>query len=313
LAAGVSLTLYFGIRFAKRPSVLTSTFGVTVFNWKTVTLPWASITDVVLTPATRLRRRGWVPGIVQRGGQVLPVAFAAFLPSGPQAQGAAPDMPVAGGVSEVPALIRRGLDAHNRVAAQPAGTVPAAVANWADVGRSPLELPPTDGRPWASDRLAISREWVAFKEVTGKVPWNVIPYATVSSVRVTAGGGMAISRPDGLGVVIDKTVLASLAACDFLAAGLRANPAVALAAGELLQPYLETARRERDSSLAGMRAVDRSGTTHTFGFQRRLNLVYGIVAVAGGAACLATIVAAPFTAGHLGFRAPGNRCRAGVS
>jgi hypothetical protein len=48
------------------------------------------------------------------------------------------------------------------------------------------------GRASKPDRLAISREWVALKEVTGQVPWNVIPYAAVSFVRPAVGGGIAI-------------------------------------------------------------------------------------------------------------------------
>jgi len=39
-------------RFARQPSVVAPTFGVTVFNWKTITVPWINITDVVLTPAS---------------------------------------------------------------------------------------------------------------------------------------------------------------------------------------------------------------------------------------------------------------------
>lgn len=102
LIGGVSLTLYFTVRFTKRPSAAASVFGVTVFNWKTVTLPWDNITDVVLTPATRFTKRGWVPGIVQRDGQVLPVAFAEFRPSGGQAQGPVPRCRRATGCSESP-------------------------------------------------------------------------------------------------------------------------------------------------------------------------------------------------------------------
>jgi hypothetical protein len=134
LIGGASLTLYVTVRFAKRPSIATSAFGMTVFNWKTVTLPWDNITDVVLTPATRLTRRGWVPGIVQRDGQVLPVAFAEFRPSGGQAQGPAPEMPASGGVFGVSALIREGLDAHSQAAAQSGRTVPAEAADSAEAG-----------------------------------------------------------------------------------------------------------------------------------------------------------------------------------
>jgi hypothetical protein len=124
LIAGASLTLYFTVWCAKRPSVATSAAGVTVFNWTTVTVPWDNIADVVLTPATRLTRRGWVPEIVQRDGRVLPVAFAEFLPSGGHAQGLVPEMPASGGVFEVSALIRGGLGAHSQAAAQAARTVP---------------------------------------------------------------------------------------------------------------------------------------------------------------------------------------------
>ncbi len=134
LIGGASLTLYFTARFAKRPSIATSAFGVTVFNRKTVTLPWEDVTDVVFTSVTRFTRRGWVPGIVQRDGHVLPVAFAEFLPSDGHAPGPAPEMPTSGGVAEVSALIREGLDAHHQAAAQAAGTVPDQAANGAKAG-----------------------------------------------------------------------------------------------------------------------------------------------------------------------------------
>ena len=294
--AGPALTLYFTVQFAKRPSVMASTFGVTVFNWKTVTVPWHNITDVILTPVTRLTRRGWVPGIVQKDGQVVPVAFSAFLPSGRQAQGLAPQIPTSGGVFEVSTLIRSGLDARNRGAGDSAGTVSDQVAPEAYPGRDPLALPPTSAQPWTSNRLAISREWVAYKDVTGKVPWNVIPYAAVSSLRPAPGGGITIRQPDGLGVVLDKKVLASPEASALLAEGLGTNTVVAPAAHELLQPYLEGARLKRDSLAAARHTVDRSGTTHTFRLQRGLLLAGGIVALAFGVACLGLAVAAPLTA-----------------
>jgi hypothetical protein len=167
--AGPAVTLYFTIRFGRRSSVLASTFGVTVFNWKTVTVPWDNITDVVLTPATRLTRRGWVPGIAQTDGQVLPVAFAAFLPCEQQTSGPAPEMPATGEVSEVATLIRKGLDAHRQQVAQSAGTVADRVLSRPEASRSPLELPAVDGQPWTSERLAISREWVAFQ---GRSHWS---------------------------------------------------------------------------------------------------------------------------------------------
>jgi hypothetical protein len=163
----------------------------------------------------------------------------------------------------------------------------------ADADRSPLELPRVDGQCWTSDRLAISREWIAFKEVTGKVPWNVIRYAAVLSVRPAAFSGMAVSRTDGIGVVIGETVLGSLEACSLLVAGMSTNPAVASAASDLLRPYLEAARLERDSSLALRHTVDRSGTTHTFCFHRGRHLIAGIVCVVFGAAFLAMEVADP--------------------
>lgn len=297
LVTGPAVTVYFTVRFAKRRSVLASTFGVTVFNWKTVTVPWDNIADVVLTPATRVTRRGWVPGIAQKDGQVLPVAFAAFLPSGGQPHGPPPKMPETGEVSEVAALIRRGLDAHNQQTAQSVGTVPDRALNGPEAGRNPLELPPVDGQPWTSDRLAISGEWVAFKDVlSGQVPWNVIPYAAVSSVRPAADGSIVISRADNLCVVIGQRVLASPEASSLLAEGLSTNPTVAPAAAELLQPRLAAAERKRDASLGRRHAVNRSGTTHTFRFHRGLHLIVGILALAMGAASLALAIAAPLTA-----------------
>ncbi len=267
-----------------------------MLNWKTVTVPWHRITDVLLTPVTRFTRRGWVLGIVQKDGQVVPVAFSAFLPAGRQAQGPAPQMPASGELFEVAVLIRRGLDAHNQDAGYAAGTVSGQVAPEAGPGQDPLALPPTGGQPWTGNRLAISREWVAYKDVTGPVPWNVIPYAAVSSVRPAPGGGITIRQSDGLGVVVGKKVLASPEAADLLAEGLGTNTAVAPAAHGLLQPYLEAARLKRDSLAAARHAVDRSETTHTFRLQRGLLLAGGIVVLAGSAACLGLAVAAPLTA-----------------
>jgi hypothetical protein len=134
LIGGVSLTLYFTVRFAKRRSIATSACGVTVFNWKTVTLPWDNITDVVLTSATRFTKRGWVPGIVQRDGQVQPAAFAEFRPSAGQARGLAPEMPASDGVLGVSAVIHEGLDAHSQAAAQSSRTIPAEAADGAEAG-----------------------------------------------------------------------------------------------------------------------------------------------------------------------------------
>lgn len=293
--AGPSLTLYFTVRFAKRPSVMASTFGVTIFNWKTVTVPWHNITDITLTPVTRFTRRGWVPGIVQKDGQVVAAAFSAILPSRRQAQGPAPQMPTSGEMFEVSAMVRSGLDAHNRDAGYAAGTVSDQVAPEAGPGKDPLALPPASGQPWTSNRLAISREWVAYKDVTGKVPWNVIPYAAVSSVRPAPGGGITICQPDGLGVVLENKVLAAPEACTLLAEGIGTNTTVAPAARELLQPYLESARLKRDSLAAARHAVDRSGTTHTFRLQRGLLLAIAIVVLAFAIACLGLAVADPLS------------------
>jgi hypothetical protein len=134
LIGGAWLTLRVTAWFAKRPSIAASAFGVTVFNRKTLTLPWEDVTDVVLTSVTRFARRGWVPGIVRKDGHVLPVAFAEFLPSDGHAPGPAPEMPTSGGVAEVSALIREGLDAHHQAAAQAAGTVPDQAVHGAKAG-----------------------------------------------------------------------------------------------------------------------------------------------------------------------------------
>ncbi len=222
-------------------------------------------------------------------------------------------MPTNGETFEVSSLIRSGLDAHNRDAGDAAGAVSDQVAPEAYPGRDPLALPPTSARPWTGKRLAISREWVACKGVTGKVPWTVISYAAVSSLRPAPGGGIRIRRPDGLCMVLDKRVLASPEACTLLAEGLGTNTTVAPAAHELLQPYLEGARLKRDSLVAARHAVDRSGTTHTFRLQRGLLLACGIVVLAFGVACLGLAVADPLTgwspnvgcrAGRAGFHGP---------
>ena len=108
-------------------------------------------------------------------------------------------------------------------------------------------MPLSGGQRWISRRLAISHEWVAFKDIAGKVPWNVIPYGAVSGVSQAPGGGIKIDRPDGPGVVLDKEVLASPGASALLAEGLGGNADVAGAAWRLLQPYLDEARRKRGS------------------------------------------------------------------
>jgi len=162
----------------------------------------------------------------------------------------APQMPASGEAFEVAALIRPRLDAHIQDAGDAAGTVSDQVAPEAGPGQDPLALPLTGGQPWTSNRLAISREWVAYKDVTGKVPWNVIPYAAVSSARPAPGGGITIGQPDGLGVVIDKKVLASPEAAALLAEGLATNTTVAPAARELFRPYMDAARLKRDSLAA---------------------------------------------------------------
>jgi hypothetical protein len=128
------VTLHVTARFAKRPSAAASALGVTVFNWKTVTLPWEDVTDVVLTSVTRFTRRGWVPGIVQRDGDVLPVAFAEFLPSDGHATGPAPEMSTSGGGGRSLSTDPRGVGCTQSGAGQTAGTVPDQAANGAKAG-----------------------------------------------------------------------------------------------------------------------------------------------------------------------------------
>jgi hypothetical protein len=286
-AAGVCLTTYFTVRFARRSSVMASTLGVTVFNWKTITVPWRDIADVMLTPVTRFGRRGWVPGIVLRDGQVIPVAFSAFLPSRRRAGGIPPQMPASGKASEVSALIRSGLDAHAKA--------PGQSAPEADPGKDPLALPPASGHPWTSSRLAISREWVAFKDVSGKVPWNVIPYAAVTALSPAPGRGITIREPNGLHVVIGGEVLAIPEASALLAEGLDSNADVAPAARQLLRPYVEASLVKRDSLVAATRKVRRHGTVQTFHLQRGLLVACGIGLLTFAAVCFGMAVAAPLS------------------
>jgi hypothetical protein len=183
-----------------------------------------------------------------------------------------------------PARLRRGLD---RLQADLDRLQADREREAAETGWSPFELPPVDGPSWTSDRLAISPEWVAFKAGIGTVPWNLIRYEAVSSVRSDETGGIVVSRPAGLGVLIDSTVLASLEACTVLDAGLGANPAVAPAASRLLRFYLARARRA-----VPRHTVDRSGTIHTFRSMRAFHLVVGIACVVLGAGLLVSTAAA---------------------
>ncbi len=155
-----------------------------------------------------------------------------------------------------------------------------------------LVLPPVDGPCWASDCLAISREWIAFKEHPRRASWNVVPYAAVLSVGPGTANGIVDVRPDGSGVVIGVQALASLEACTVLAEGLGTNPAVAPDAAGLLQPHLERARAKRESSLARLHRVDRSGTTHTFRVHRRV--VLAVICMVIGALFLPWGIAALF-------------------
>jgi hypothetical protein len=150
-----------------------------------------------------------------------------------------------------------------------------------------LELPPVDGPVWTGDDLTISREWVAFKEHGRRGPWDVVPYAAVSSVR----GGIVLVRSDGLAWRVIAATL-PLEACNVLADGLSTNPAVAQAARELLAPYLAVARARRDARLRRMHKVSRSGTTHTFYVLRGFHLVTGIVAAVFGVGLVAGQVVA---------------------
>jgi hypothetical protein len=179
-----------------------------------------------------------------------------------------------------------------REAATLAGTVPDPVPTGPGAGQNPLELPPLDGPKWVSDQLAISREWVACRK-DSKTPWNVIPYAALSSVR-PARGGIEATRGGGERVAIGKDVLGSLEACSLLVAGMSTNPAVGPAAGELLQSHLEAARRKRAAWLARRHSVNRSGTTHTFRLHGRI----AILSAAFGTGFLTLGVAGLFGPGH---------------
>jgi hypothetical protein len=148
-----------------------------------------------------------------------------------------------------------------------------------------------DGPCWTSDRLVISRDWVAFKEASRRASWNVIPYAAVSSVRGDDSGRIVLSRPDGLAVVVSSAALGSLEACTLLADGLSTNPAVSSAADQVMQFYLVAARSRRQSSLARLHKVNRSGATHTFHSMHGFHLLTGIVCVVLGVGWLAGIVA----------------------
>jgi hypothetical protein len=123
-----------------------------------------------------------------------------------------------------------------------------------------FELPSVGGPCWTSDRMAISREWIASREPPG-TSWSLILYSAVSSVRREDYGRIVLSQPDGFAVKITMRALGSREACELLVEGLQTNPAVAPDAARLLQPYLDTARAV---VLARGHTVDRSATTHTF-------------------------------------------------
>lgn len=148
----------------------------------------------------------------------------------------------------------------------------------AERGGRMAELPPAAGPSWTGSDLVISGEWAASRE-NRKTPWNMIPYAALSSVRRGDFGHITLSRPDGLAVDISTEPKASLEACTLLADGLSTNPAVAPAAAELLGPWLAGARTERDKEARRRHQVDPSGTTHTFYSMRGLHLSLGVASL----------------------------------
>ena len=161
----------------------------------------------------------------------------------------------------------------------------------------PLALPPSAGQVWTSARLAVSREWVAFKDAAGGAPWTVIPYAAVSALSPAPGGRIRISQPDGRSVVLDEQVLAAPGASALLAEGLYGNADVALAARRLLQPYLEEAAGRR----TGLEPGPGGGAARPPRRMRRRFL-----SIAAGGAVLAAAVAVPLALARPGAHRAGH-------
>jgi hypothetical protein len=154
-------------------------------------------------------------------------------------------------------------------------------------GEDPFALPSSDGPLWTSARVAISREWVALKDVPGEVPWTVIPYAAVSALSPAGGGGIRVGLPDGSGVVLGREVLASPGVPALLAEGLGGNAGVASAARRLLRSYLEQARR----SYLEQAGLERGSPR----WRRRLLVVAAGVAVLAAAVAVPLALASPGT------------------
>ena len=212
---GVAIALVAAVWCWGRPSVLTATSGVTVFNWRPVTLSWLEVADVRLVRVARLGRHRWVPGVHLMDGTVVPVRFArGVIGARPldsvQAAtvGAETLAPYPDGrrcLGELK-LLRDALRLHTGrgVDLSPADAGGTASQDSVDVGRI-LELPETSSLRWKRARAhrvcAVGLDWVAWKERRGRVPWNVLYAEEVSSVRPW-GGGAVVARADGVGVWI---------------------------------------------------------------------------------------------------------------
>ena len=322
IVLGVGGTAYVARLLWKRPLLRTSTFGVTVYNWRsTVDVPWAEFDRVVLVGAQRMRRAGWVLALARPAAAPVPMRFGPFLPvAAGRSTAVAPPVPAEGGWAVIVGVVEKGRPDHVDAAPVLSGTLEASLADGYEMSgaangavsaaasgaasvaangagnggaawRDPLALPADSEMGWGNGRVVVARDWVAYKESRGKVPWNLLPYGELAEAHRDPYGAIAVARPDGTGLAIDKAVRRSLEGLEMLCHGLDGVASADLLAE--LQADLTKARGIREEQLARWHKVDSTGTVHSFTFRGRVTAWFAWILVLGGVCAVGGAVAFP--------------------
>jgi hypothetical protein len=318
MVLGVGGTAYVARLLWKRPLLRTSTFGVTVYNWRSsIDVPWAEFDRVVLVGAQRMRRAGWVLALARSGGAPVPMRFGPFLPAAAgRSTAVAPPVPAEGGWAVIVGVIEKARPGHVAAAPVPPGTLEAALADGHETPgaahvagngaasvaapgaakggaawRDPLALPADSEVGWGNGRVVVAKDWVAYKESKGKVPWNLLAYGELAEAHRDPRGAIAVARADGTGLVIDKAVRQSLEGLEMLCPGLDGVATADLKAE--LEADLTKARGAREAQMARWHKVDPTGTVHTYTFRGPVIPWFGWILVLGGICALGGAVAFP--------------------
>jgi hypothetical protein len=297
MGGGIAATFYIAYRLFSRPCLRRSTFGVTIYNWRsTVDVPWAEVGRVVLVSATRMRRAGWVPAIMGVQRDAVPIRFGPFLRADAGRSAAvAPPIPTDGAWALIAAAVQQ-----ERTPQNAAGPVTPGSQVWVAVGTAPsapaqanpLALPEGSEIGWGNGKVVVAEDWVAYREKKGKVPWNVWAYGELADAHGEPNGDITVERSDGTRLVITKAARQSLEGVEMLAHGL-ANVATADLKSALAEDATK-ARSVREAHLARWHRVDDTGTVHVFTFRGSVHTWMAGIFILGGVCAFGGAVAYPF-------------------